>query len=370
MSYRVIKVSTRRELNDFINLPFQIYREDKNWVAPIKSELKRALNKNINPYFKFASLDLFNCYSDDKIIARIAISVNKNFCEKVGLKIAFFGFFESYNEPKAVKILFDEVFKFCKENQIVRIEGPFNPNLYSEVGMLSNKFDLPPVFFQTYNPEYYNTLLSENDFRILEVLHTRINYNSSEYLNKKFKEPLILQNGDLRVRGFNDEQTEIDLDHLRNIFNDAFSDNWHFTSVSKEEYLFSSKHLKLVTPPELIQFVEYKGKPVAAVHFVLDINPLLKQFNGKGSIINYIKLLVGHKKIKRISIFAVGIKKEFRNSKVTQLLFNATVEIAKKFEILETTWMYDENKTIISIANRLNLIRDKEFNTYFRELAG
>jgi hypothetical protein len=72
-----------------------------------------------------------------------------------------------------------------------------------------------------------------------------------------------------------------DLEHLRAIFNDAFSENWHFIPVSKEEYLFSARHLKLITPPELLQFVEYKGEPVAAVHFTLYINPVLKEFNGR-----------------------------------------------------------------------------------------
>jgi hypothetical protein len=139
MSYRVIKISARRELKDFINLPFEIYRDDKNWIAPIKSELKRILDVKKNPYFKFASLDLFNCYFDNKIVARISLSVNNVYCEKAGIRTAFFGFFESYNEPNAVKFLFDEVFKYCKENGIERLEGPFNPNLYSELGMLSTK---------------------------------------------------------------------------------------------------------------------------------------------------------------------------------------------------------------------------------------
>lgn len=368
MSYRVIRVSSRSELKDFINLPFEIYRDDKNWVAPIKSELKRTLDVNKNPYFRFASLDLFNCYRNKKIIARISLSVNERYCKKAGVRTGFFGFFETFNDPDAVKFLLDEVFKYCLANGIQRIEGPFNPNLYSEVGMLQTKFELPPSFFQTYNPEYYNSLLKENGFNILEVLHTRINKNSFDYLNKKFRKSPELQMQDLSVRSFNMKNREADLEHLRNIFNDAFSDNWHFTPVSKNEYLFASKHLELVTPPDLLQFVEYKGEPVAAVHFVLDINPLLKNFKGKSSLIKYLNFLIQRKKIDRVLIFAVGIKKEFRNSRVVQLLFNASVEIARKYRILESTWMYDENKIIISLAERLGLERDKEFNIYYKNL--
>lgn len=368
MSYRVVRVSTRRELIDFINLPFEIYKENKNWVAPIKSELLRVLDTKKNPYFKNASLDLFNCYSGDKVVARISLSVNKNYCEKIETRTGFFGFFESYNDPKSVSFLFKLLYKFCLQKNIRRIEGPFNPNLYSELGILCNKFESPTTFFQTYNPEYYNSLLQENGFRKLEVLHTRINWDSSGYLNKKFNTALDPELKDLKVRRFSDTNKETDLEHLRSIFNDAFSDNWHFTPVSKEEYIFASKYLKLVTPPDLIQFVEYKGEPVAAVHFALDINPLLKKFKGKKSLFNYVSFLIGKRKINRAIIFAVGVKKNYRNSKVIRLLFNASVKIARRFKVLETTWMYDENKTIISLAEKLGLERDKEFIIYYKDL--
>ncbi|MFZ2865369.1 MAG: hypothetical protein WA440_11505 [Ignavibacteriaceae bacterium] len=366
MSYRVIKVSTQEELKDFVTLPFEIYKDDKSWIAPIKSELKKILDTRKNPYFRFATLDLFNCYFGNEIIARISLSINKSFCKKSGTRTAFFGFFESYNDPEAVRTLFKVLFEFCKQNDIQRIEGPFNPNLYSELGLLSNKYDHPITFFQSYNPDYYHSLLKENGFELLETLHTRSNSNSDSYLNYHFPQQFQLGMDNLTVRSFNEKNKEQELEHLRNIFNDAFSDNWHFTPVSKEEYVFASKHLKLVTPPDLLRFVEYKGEPVAAVHFVLDINPLLKKFKGKKSLINYFNFLFERKKIDKAIIFAVGIKKKFRKSRVGNLLFNVTVEVARKFRSIETTWMYDENKIILSLAERLGLKRDKEFLIYFK----
>jgi hypothetical protein len=50
------------------------------------------------------------------------------------------------------------------------------------------------------------------------------------------------------------------------------------------------------------------------------------------------------------------------------LLFNASVEIARRYKILETTWMYDENKIVISLAEKLGLRRDKEFFIYYYNL--
>ena len=368
MSYRVIKISTGKELNDFIELPFNIYRDDKLWVAPIRSELKRILNTKRNPYFRIASLDLFSCYIDGRIIARILLSVNEDYNRNSNTKTGFFGFFESFNDKNAVRCLLTELKKYCKDNGIMRLEGPFNPNLYSEIGMLCSSYDSPPTFFQTYNPEYYNTLLKENVFKVLDVLHTRINPDSSGYLNKKYGKTFEFNKEDLAVRCFDNRNPAKDLEILRDIYNDAFSENWHFTNVSKEEYLFVSKHLKLVTSPDMIKFVEYKGEPVAVVHFALDVNPLLRKFKGKKSIIRYINFLLERKRIDRAVIFAVGIKKNFRNSRVTDLLFKSTISIAKNYRIVETTWMHDENRIVISIAKKLGLVRDKEFCVYYCDI--
>ncbi len=369
MGYKVVRVSTGKQLKDFIELPFEIYKDDVNWVAPIKSELKRTLDSKKNPYFRNASFDMFNCYDDDKIVSRISVSVNDAYCRKAGVKTGFFGFFESFNESAAVKFLFDEIINHCRENSIERLEGPFNPNLYSELALLSADYNSPPSFFQTYNPQYYHSLLKGNGFSVFQILHTRINKDSRGYFNEKFGKPLELESEDLRVRSFRNNNKEQDLEHLRNIYNDAFSENWHFTPVSKEEYMFASKYLKLVTPPDLIRFVEYKGEPVAAVHFALDVNPLLKRFKGNASLIKYLKFLTERKKIDRAILFAVGAKREFQYSRVIRLLFNATVEVARRFEILETTWMYDENRIVISLAEKLGLKRDKEFLVYYRNVA-
>ena len=75
-------------------------------MPPITSELARVLNTNKNPYFKYATLRLFNCYKGNNIISRVSIVINKEYEKKFGIKSAHFGFFESINDPKSVSILF------------------------------------------------------------------------------------------------------------------------------------------------------------------------------------------------------------------------------------------------------------------------
>lgn len=255
----------------------------------------------------------------------------------------------------------ETVEKYCRSQKVEVIEGPFNPNLYSELGLLADNFETPPSFFQTYNPPYYKSLLEKAGFSVKMILHTRSNKNLTDFLKKNYPGNLSIESSDMRIRSFNIKRKEADLDHLREIYNNAFSENWHFTPVSRDEYIFSAKYLGLVTPPELIKFVEYKGKPVGVIQFSLDINPLMKSFRGKFSPLRYLNLIRNRKNIKRAIIFAVGIKKEYQHTMASRLLLNATILLARNYTELETTWMYNDNKSAIKSAESLGMLPEKHY---------
>jgi hypothetical protein len=368
MAYEVKKISSRKSLNEFLRLPFLVYKGDPYWVAPITSEIKRILNPTKNPYFHDASLQLFNCYKKNKVCSRIAIIINRRHQKKFGKNVAFFGFFESLNDVRAIDHLFHAVEKYCKGLGIETIEGPYNPNHYSELGFQTNQFSTTPTFFQPYNPDYYCRLFEDIGFQISAKFHTRKN----EYISKYIKEhdynfDRSSSNG-FNVRPFDIRKKEAELERLRFIMNDAFSENWHFLPLSSAEYEFSSKYLSLVTPPNLIQFVEYDSKPVAAIHFTLDINPLLKKLRGHVNPLNYLTFTFNKKKIRKLIIFSVGIRKSFRHSPCFALLLEVTANIAANYDVLETTWTSKDNKAAIRAAEYLGLTPDKELVIYKKQL--
>jgi hypothetical protein len=306
-------------------------------------------------------LKLFITYRGDSAVSRCAVIIDRMHQQKHRTRSAFFGFFESVNSDAAVKALFEKIENYCRRNDIEFMEGPFNPNLYSELGLLADNFDSIPSYFQTYNPPYYIKLLETAGFTTQLKVHTRSNKNLKSYLKQEYGDNLMTEAQDIKIRSFNLKKKEKDLDYLRDIYNAAFSENWHFTPVSREEYVFSAKYLGLVTPPELIKFVEHRGRPVGVIQFALDINPYLQTFKGKFNPFKYLNLLRSRKKIKRAIIFAVGIKKEFQHSLVRKLLFNATVLLARNYDELETTWMYDDNIAAIKSAESLGMLPDKHY---------
>lgn len=56
---QVRPVSGRRELREFILLPWRIYRGVDNWVPPLISERRRHLDRRRNPFFEHTEAEYF-----------------------------------------------------------------------------------------------------------------------------------------------------------------------------------------------------------------------------------------------------------------------------------------------------------------------
>lgn len=369
MSYHVRTVGDPRSMRDFLRLPFRIYQGDPNWVPPVISEVRRVLDPQRNPYFLNASLRLFVCYNGCTSVARVAIIINRLHEMKFGARTAFFGFFEAMNDEAAVRSLFAEVESYCRSENVEVLEGPFNPNHYSELGLQVNRFGAPPTFFQAFNPEYYSALLEPLGFSVSARMFTAKNGHIREYVEERYGiKNFLSQSGGFRVRSLRLKDLEQDLERMREVFNDAFACNWHFLPSSREEYAFSTKFLKLVTDHDLIKIVECRGEPVGVLMCVLDINPLLRKLYGRVGPVKYLRFIHERKHIRRLIIYAVGIKKAYQRTRAFELLLNAMCEMSLRYDELETTWMMPKNILVLRAAERFGLVSEKEFVIYEKRL--
>ncbi len=331
--------------------------------------MRRTLDPKRNPYFERAALKLFTCHRSSDVSGRVAVVINPRYEQQSGVKAALFGFFECIDDPAAAGALFSSAENYCRERGIELLEGPFNPNHYSELGLQISHFGTAPVFFQTYNPSYYPALLESAGYRVSACFYTSRNDSVKEYIRGRYgrlTEPVVPAG--YTVRQFDMRHQDRDLEVLRDVFNDSFSSNWHFLPLSREEYRFSSKFLRLVTEPGLITIVEHRGMPVGVLMCVLDINPLLKRMDGKIGPIRYLRFLRGRREIRKLVVYAVGIRPACRNGRIFRLLLDSMLRMAMRYDSVETTWMSPANIPSIRASERLGLKPDKQFAIYAKHL--
>ncbi|MDI9514083.1 MAG: hypothetical protein QM224_03235, partial [Bacillota bacterium] len=87
----IVKVQTKRQLNQFIKFPFTLYKDNPYWVPSLILDEKFTLDKNKNPAFEFSEAEYWLAYKDGKIAGRIAGIISHSFIEKWGQPYARFG---------------------------------------------------------------------------------------------------------------------------------------------------------------------------------------------------------------------------------------------------------------------------------------
>lgn len=373
MAYEIVPVTDNRRLGEFLRLPFALYRNDPLWVPPLVSRLKKTLDPRRNPYFLNASLRLFLCLKDGAPAARLAVVIDdrrrsrrRDGCDA---RTAGFGFFESADDDEAVRRLFEAAEAYGLTQGASFLEGPFNPHHYSELGLQLDGFGTPPSFFQPYNPPTYPALLEKAGFRVVTRLQTMRNARIREFLEGRYPER---SDADARrgyvARPISSRHFRRDLELLRDINNDAFAANWRFQPLGPEEFSFAAEGLRLVSPSDLILFVEHHGRPVAALHGVLDINPALRRLHGRPGPLRGLRFLADRRRIRTIIVFSVAIREDYRHTRAYYVLLTAFARIARRYDALETTWVSPDNLPSVRAAESLGASPDKTFGIYAKEL--
>ena len=152
-------VSGRRELREFILLPFRLYEGVEQWVPPLISERKRHLDRRKNPYFKHAEAEYFLARRGGRVVGRISAQVDLSFNEIQGNDWGQFGFFECEDDPEVAAALLDAARDWLRERGRDHMIGPLDFSTNHECGLLVEGHELRPQILENWHLPYYGPLL-------------------------------------------------------------------------------------------------------------------------------------------------------------------------------------------------------------------
>jgi hypothetical protein len=342
-------VQNKKDLKDFLALPWHIYKDDSCWVPPLLSEVKELLDTKKNPFWEHARKELFLVRKNGKVVGRIAAVVNDNHNNFHQEKTGFFGFFECINDYEVAKCLFDSAKEWCSKNNMKILRGPLSPSMNDECAFLLEGFDLPPVIMMAYTPPYYLELSERYGFKKAKDLYAFLFVEEEGIPERiiRIAEKVKKKTG-VRIRAFDKKNFEKDVQSLKDIYNTAWEKNWGFVPLTEKEMDLTAKKLKSFYDPELVLFAEVNGEPVGVSVIVPDVNQMLKKLNGRLNLIGIIKALYYKRKIDGSRALIFGFKKEYRNFGLNAALFAETVLNGGRlgYKWCELSWNLEDNDLI------------------------
>lgn len=375
MNIIIKEVVSKKDLKDFINSQWIFYKNDKNFVPPLKQERMELLDNNKNPFFEHSEIKSFIAYNNNQIVGRISAIINHNHNKTHNDKIGFFGFFECIDNQNVANTLFESAENWLKNKGINCVRGPMNPSINDEFSFLLEGFDSPPVVLMSYNPEYYLKLTENAGYKKVKDLYA-YHLSYKDYLTQKLikAQEIIRKRYNIKVRHFNFKnkmQFNKDIESLKQIYNEAWEENWGHVKLTDNEFNHLVKSLKQIADEKLVLIAECNGELAGAVLAVPDVNQVLIN-NKKGSLLGAIwYLLTGKNKINRMRIIILGVLPKFRRTGLDAVLYYDLAERAKKRGIkeAEASWILEDNEMMNKGLNQtLNGKLYKKYRVYEKEI--
>jgi GNAT superfamily N-acetyltransferase len=370
LSITIREVSFDNGIGEFIDFPHDLYANDANYVPEVYIGQKDMMNPAKFPFHKYGSVKYYLAYKDGKAAGRIAAIENPNYNRYHNSNVGFFGFFDCIHDQEVANTLLNTAAEYARSNGHDAMMGPTNFTTNETAGTLVDGFTEPPKIMMTYNSAYYNELFekagfekemdlyaymiyteraSEKSLRIAEALEERLKSRGITFRNLRLKEI--------------DEEAK----RIKNIYNEAWEDNWGFVPFSDEEFEYLKNDLKMILDEKWAYIAEKDGVPIGFGLTIPNINEILiKNKRGRLFPFGLFRLLFCKKSIRSVRIIALGVLESYRRMGIEAVFFAKNIRRARELGIVggEASWVLENNEPMVKAAENLNGIRYKTYRLY------
>jgi GNAT superfamily N-acetyltransferase len=361
----VIGADDRGTQRQFIEFPYRLYKNDRHWAPPLRIAQKDMLNQKKHPFYAHAEMQCFLAMQGPRVAGRIAAILDRN--QFAPDSVGFFGFLEMDNSQPVADALLRAAWDWLKQRGAKSMRGPVSPSTNYECGLLVEGFDSSPMVMMTYNPPYYATLLERAGLKKAKDLLAYITTATATAGHKAMRvADRAIQSSKVVIRPVNLKNFQAEADVIWSIYSSAWSQNWGFAPLSKEEFRTLAKDMKAIIVPQLALVGEVGGRAVGFALAIPDINLALKPAGGNLFPLGLVKILYHQRRIKSLRVMALGVLEEFRTVGVAAAFYATLIRQAQRmgYGDCEFSWVLEDNILMNRSIEALGARRYKTYRLY------
>jgi hypothetical protein len=367
-------VTSYRDMSTFIDLPWQIYADDPMWIPPLRLERRLHYSK-FNPFFAHAKWQAWIAYKNGRAVGRISAQIDALHRQRYGADTGHFGSLECIQDVTVFAELIQTAEQWLAIQGTHRVSGPFNLSINQECGVLVEGFDTPPVVMMPHSPRWYDTFLQQCGYRPAKDL-------LAYWVEVDFTPPRVMRTitqkhaNQIKLRTLRHDRFDEEMEILRDIFNDAWSDNWGFVPFTQAEFAELGNSLRWLVPIEFIQIAEVGGKPVAFMAALPNLNEVFAELNGRLLPFGWFHLIkrLKSKSIRTARIPLMGVRKQFHHTSLGMALAFMVIDaprqagLARGIKEVEMSWILEDNQAMRSILKSIGSREYKRYRLYEKTL--
>jgi hypothetical protein len=374
MSVDVQPVASRRDLKEFVELPYRLHSTSGVWVPPLRLERRIFLSRRFNAFFRHGDAQLFLARRDGRVVGRISAHYDDAFNAHHGNRWGMFGFLELEDDPEVLPPLLEAAEAWLLSRGRDHMVGPMDFTMNDESGVMIEGFERVPFVKQPWHPPYYAARAEQAGLgKAMDLLMWELQISDREKIL-----PVIFKLADeveprhgIRLRKMTRRTLRKDMDRFADVYNSAWSENWGFSPYSKEDLDAYTQELHLVFDPNWFMVAETaEGETAAVAITVPDINQVLARMNGRLLPLGWWHFLRKRRIIDRVRVGFLGVKPQFQHTGVAAKMYVEHFDMASKTPQTwgEMGWILETNTNMNRAMEAMGGRIVRRYRVYQREL--
>jgi hypothetical protein len=352
-------VASKADRNAFVDLAWEVYRDDPHWVPPLKDEVHGLIDPKRNPWFGHGRAQFWLAERAGKVVGRISAQVDELVQQHMEPGTGQWGMFEALDGDTAAQLI-RTAEAWLREQGMARALGPISISIWDEPGLLIQGFDEPPMAMMGHHRPEYRGWIEAAGYAKARDLYT---YELDIRIDMIPVIDRLIRSGEtnprIRIRNVDKSRFDQEAAIILDILNDAWSDNWGFVPLTEAEIAYAGKKLKPIIVEDLVKIAEVDGEPVAFMITIPDLNEMIRDLDGRLFPFGWAKLLWRLHKVrtKRVRVPLMGVRKSLQGGRMASQLAFMLIEATRRvcvdkygINIGEFGWVLEDNQGMMSIA--------------------
>jgi len=371
----VIKeVNTRKELKAFVHFPNEFYKGCNYYVPTLESGDMDVLDPKKNHAFEFCEAKCWLAYDNKgKIVGRIAGIINRAYNEKVGQKIARFGFMDFIDDDQVVDALLDTAEAWGRSKGMEIMNGPLGLLEFDASGVLVEGFDELPTAYGKYNYPYYEKQILRKGYeKDTDWVEFRVTVPDKipEAYSRASK--LIAERYDVHIDNLKSKKDIYNsFDEMAILLNETYKNIHGYSELSKGQIEDLKKQFITILKPEFVAVIRNgEGKMVAFGITAPSMAVAMQKCKGHLFPFGFLHILHAMNHNDTLDTLLIGVDNGYKSKGVTALIFDAISKPIKKYGIkyIETTRELEDNNSVQNLWNRFEFRLHKRARCYIKNL--
>jgi len=333
VSLIIEKAGSKRDLSEFIEVPYRLFRSREEWIPPLRMMQRNFLSPRHNRFL--ADSETLCCIArrDGEVAGRIMGIINRRLEEVETKKQARFCSLDVQDDQEAASALLAVVEEWAKSRGLVRLVGPLGFSNQDPQGFIVEGFQERPALNTIHNFEYVPGLMEKAGYA-KEIDYVTYKIPLPERAPDIYYKlaPRVLKRNRVKLLEFRRKAQAVRyLPAMLRFMNRTYRDIYGFVPLDERGIRHSAGTYSRIMNPEFLKVVIDGDDEMAA--FILgtrDLSDGLKAAGGRLFPLGYLRLKASQRRTKRLDLLLGAIREDYRGRGLDVLMALAMLKSAQE----------------------------------------